>query len=1725
MIRILTRLLFSVLLVTALLPTKVVAITVQNYSLWVGGVRVTSENASGVTGSGITGTVTYSPERGMLTLDNATITEFFSDQYYSAAIYSGFDINITLIGTNVIKFTPPDLRNGAGIFGYDRNITIGGNGSLDITLGPSYRHSYGIYSEYSSGISYKNINIDGPTLTITTGNTSNTVQARSCGLCQYSSGTISIKNSTVTINAGDTVQITGSVGIQNSGTLEVVNSTVIASAYDRAIWNQKFTVSDSIITASTSKDGSNSSIVTTDQVLSKSYYKYVKIEDKSTPTLTLGVVNRSSDTEGTIKFSSSEPGSYYYAVVEDGATPPDIDTSGPGIAFSASDVTISNPDGLSAGAKDIYVRVKDDSGNSSAPLKIDIPDITAARATAISVINSAYGSYVQGDYSAGEWIKLVAAKEAAITAINSATTPSAVDNAKTSGLRAMDNVLTAVEELAAAKTAANSVINNTYGSYIQSNNYSDKAWIELEMAKEAAQLAINNATSLSGVDSAKTSGLSAMDKVLTASEEQALATAKTSALAEINSAYESYIQSDYSAGEWTKLIAAKETAITAINNATSLSEVDSAKTGGLSAMDKVLTVTEEQALAAAKSSALAEINSAYESYIQSDYSAGGWTKLTAAKETAITAINRAASLSEVDSAKASGLDAMDKVLTAVEELAVAKTVAISVINSTYESYVQSDYREVEWTKLTVAKETAITAINNATSLSNVESAETSGLDAMDKILTVLEELEAAKTTANSVISNAYGSYVQSDYSETGWTKLTAAKESAITEITSTTSLSVVDSAKTSGLDAMDAVLTAVEELAAAKTAALAEINSTYLSYETDDYSVTAWADLAEEKTKAISAINNAASLNEVDSAKTGGLSAMDKVLTVTEELALAEARTVALAEISNAYESYIQSDYSAGEWTKLILVKEAANTAINRANSLSDVSSAKTSGLDAMDKVLTAVEELAAAKTAAISVINSAYGSYVQSDYGEAEWTKLTAAKETTITAINQATSLSEVDSTKISGLDAMDKAQTAVEELAAAKTAATSVINNAYGNYAQSDYSTRAWIELGMAKEAAISAINSSTSLKDVESAKAIGLDAMEKVLTIIDELALAEAKNSALSDINSAYGSYVQSDYSEEGWTKLMTAKDSAIKAINSATNLSDVDSAKTGGLSAMDKVLTAVEELAGSKNSALSVINSAYGNYKADDYSYAAWANLTAAKNSAITEIDSATSLSDVDSAKTSGLSAMDAVLTAVEEAAAQVLSEAKIAAISEVNRTYLSYDADDYSVTTWADLSAAKIEAISAINRATSLSDVGSTKTSGLDAMEAVLTVAEELETAKTAAISIIISAYGSYDTDEYSTAARTHLTAVKDSAITAINSATSRSDVDGAKTNGLNAMDSVLIITEKLGIVENASYPAMSQSSGNTVEAIKAALKVTAQATVNDNSVTVTINQVSYTAPTAGTADIPNGNNGTYVFTVTLSKGGVSQTSTQKSIIINATAYTATNSDLTGISQTSTQESITINAIAYTKNNSPRVEIIHKNQDIGTKAEGLIEAVSFKDSEKADDISIKLEIVVIEENDVTPEDKALIDGFVQDTLKVESPKLYVLDISLFKVVGANRTAIKTVDSEITIRFTLPEAYRGTEFSIVRIHEGVVEKLDTTYNEATFEVSFKTDKFSTYSVVASSKVSEALDPITPVEEAKSDTNLLRNVVMGLSGMFVTMWLFFVIWKKRKENEEVE
>jgi hypothetical protein len=68
-------------------PTKAFA---TDYNVWVGGVRVTSDNAASVTGAAITGSVSYDSSANTLMLNNAGITGYHTDGTYSnsAAIYT-----------------------------------------------------------------------------------------------------------------------------------------------------------------------------------------------------------------------------------------------------------------------------------------------------------------------------------------------------------------------------------------------------------------------------------------------------------------------------------------------------------------------------------------------------------------------------------------------------------------------------------------------------------------------------------------------------------------------------------------------------------------------------------------------------------------------------------------------------------------------------------------------------------------------------------------------------------------------------------------------------------------------------------------------------------------------------------------------------------------------------------------------------------------------------------------------------------------------------------------------------------------------------------------------------------------------------------------------------------------------------------------------------------------------------------------------------------------------------------------------------------------------------------------------------------------------------------------------------------------------------------------------------------------------------------------------------
>ena len=108
------------------------------------------------------------------------------------------------------------------------------------------------------------------------------------------------------------------------------------------------------------------------------------------------------------------------------------------------------------------------------------------------------------------------------------------------------------------------------------------------------------------------------------------------------------------------------------------------------------------------------------------------------------------------------------------------------------------------------------------------------------------------------------------------------------------------------------------------------------------------------------------------------------------------------------------------------------------------------------------------------------------------------------------------------------------------------------------------------------------------------------------------------------------------------------------------------------------------------------------------------------------------------------------------------------------------------------------------------------------------------------------------------------------------------------------------------------------------------------------------------------------------------------------------------------------------------------------------------------------------------NRVSNEEKMLIRQKVSENSITIASILYV-DLSLFKQIGnQEQTRVTEASNKINISIKVPEKLWNTDttrnraFYIVRIHDGVVTRIDGTYDMVTHLFTFETDKFSTYAL---------------------------------------------------------
>lgn len=374
----------------------------------------------------------------------------------------------------------------------------------------------------------------------------------------------------------------------------------------------------------------------------------------------------------------------------------------------------------------------------------------------------------------------------------------------------------------------------------------------------------------------------------------------------------------------------------------------------------------------------------------------------------------------------------------------------------------------------------------------------------------------------------------------------------------------------------------------------------------------------------------------------------------------------------------------------------------------------------------------------------------------------------------------------------------------AALKTAAKKALNDSFAAYSQDDYTSDNWAKLTKAKDDGLAAIDSALTEAAIQSAKNAALDAMAAVETIAE--ATAEAKAAATAALKTAFEGYTETDYDAQTWATLKAAYDNGLAAIEAATDVSAVNTAKQTALDAMAACVPKdVEALTQAKAEAKAAIETAFNAYDEDNYTSANWTELTIAYNRGLTEVEAATSVSAVDTAKQTAITAMAAV-----KDNATLLADAKAAALAALDAAKAEYSQDDYA-TNWSVLEKAYNDGKIEINAAAAIEAVNSALQKATDAMAAVKSDATLLAEAKTAATDRLNSEYAKYKATDYTNANYELLTDKYNAGLTAIGGARTVDAVETALETAIAEMAAIKTNAQILADAKAAAKQAVNEA--------------------------------------------------------------------------------------------------------------------------------------------------------------------------------------------------------------------------------------------------------------------------------------------------------------------------
>ncbi len=933
--------------------------------------------------------------------------------------------------------------------------------------------------------------------------------------------------------------------------------------------------------------------------------------------------------------------------------------------------------------------------------------------------------------------------------ITNATTNDVVIEAQNNGVSAIDGIKVPTES--AVKEAAKKAVADAAtakNNAIDASNLTDEEKAALKQkvtdAQNAADQAIDNATTNAAVTEAQTNGIKAINgiEVTTSTVKEAAKKAVADAATAKNNAIDaSNLTDEEKAALKQKVTDAQNAADQAIDNATTNVAVTEAQTNGVNAINGIEVPT----TSATKEQAITDLNAAVEN-----------AKKAIDQDSNLTNEEKQAAKDQIDSDAKNAQDAIHNAKTNddVKKAGDAGTLAIDkdVANAAIDNAVAGKKAEISKTPLTDEEKTALNnevdqkaqeakeAINNATTPEAVTTAQDSGVNNINE--TSVPSESAAKQAAKEAVAKAVdeknaaidSSNLTEEEKAALKQKVTEAQTAADQAIDNATTNAGVTEAQTNGVNAINGI--EVPNKSDAKEQAITDLNTAVDNAKkaidqdsnlTDEEKQAAKDQIDSDAKNAQDAINSAKTNDDVKKAADDGTLAIDKDVA---NAAIDNAVAGKKAEISN---SSLTDEEKTALNNEVDQKANSAKDAINNATTPEAVTTAQGNGIKNINA--TSVPTTSTAKEAAKKAVaeaadakNSAIDSSNLTDEEKAALKqKVTEAQNGADHAIDNATTNAAVTEAKDNGISAIDGIE--VPTTSATKEQAITDLNTAVDdakkaidqdNNLTDEQKQAAKDQIDSDAKTAQDAINNAKTDNDVNNAVNSGKVAINK------DVANAAIDNAVAGKLKEIQDPLTTEE--KQAYTDLINSEATNAKQnIANATTVEEVTTAQTNGVNEITN--TEIPTTSSAKEKAIAAINDALQT-KTDEINNASNINTqektdlinqaTEAANAAKNNINNAATNADVDTAQTKGEKAIADVtvpnLSDVKKESIDLINKALDAKTNEINNaSNLSQDEKQGLIN---DATNAATEAINNINQAQTNDDAKAAATTGVQNIENV-----------------------------------------------------------------------------------------------------------------------------------------------------------------------------------------------------------------------------------------------------------------------------------------------------------------------------------------------------------------------------------------------------------------------